>query len=114
MTNRNQVEIGTDELDWEHAEVREGRAHGVVVSVRLDADEAARLRHLAATLGLNMSQVLRQGLADFDPGRERQLLSSRAFTFGGVDWIGTIAVEPPPQGESRTELQPRIREVLPG
>ncbi len=60
MTKNNDLEIGKDELDWSRAEVQEGRPHGVVVSVRLDAHEAGRLRELASTLGLNMSQVSRQ------------------------------------------------------
>jgi Ribbon-helix-helix protein, copG family len=54
------------EMDWEHAEVAEGKPHGVAISVRLDAAEADRLRSLAASLHLNMSQVLRRALAEYD------------------------------------------------
>lgn len=102
--------IDPEELDWEQAEVHEGRPHGTVVSVRMDAAEAERLRTLASQLGLNMSQVLRRALADFEP-QPRALLTWHAFTFGGVDWPMSLRVHPEiPVAESSTELRARIRE----
>jgi hypothetical protein len=87
VTQDNTSEIGLDELDWEEAVVREGRLPGAVVSVRLDPAETARLRHLANSLGMNLSQVLRRALAGFDPdeahSRERPLIVG-AFTYGGT------------------------------
>jgi hypothetical protein len=83
-------------MDWSGAERREGKPTGTVVSVRLHADEAERLRGLAASLELNMSQVLRQALSDFDPASDRfrhaliQYISP--FTFGGGTWIGRRTV----------------------
>jgi predicted transcriptional regulator len=87
MTPENTPKIDPEELDWVEAVVHEGRQPGAVVSVRLDADEAARLRRLAEALGLNVSQVLRRALADYQPDTERGardpvLLS--AFTYGGT------------------------------
>jgi len=79
MTDRE--EIGTEELDWEGSVVHDGRQAGSVVSVRLDAVETARLRRLADGLGLNVSQVLRRALADFQPQPERRVFV--AFTHGG-------------------------------
>lgn len=80
-------EIAPDELDWGRAEVREGRPAGAVVSVRLDAQEVARLHALAATLELTVSQVLRRALAAYDDPnaglreRRRWLIP---HTYGGV------------------------------
>lgn len=86
MTDHNQ-EIGSDELDWEHADVREGRQSAAVVSVRLDNAESARLRALASSLGMNLSQVLRQALAAYDPAGEsaapREVFVA-PFTYGGT------------------------------
>jgi hypothetical protein len=88
MTQNDRPEINTDELDWDNAVVREGRPHGAVVSVRLDPAEAARLRSIAASLGVNLSQVLRRALADYDPtqaARKQRGTASGviAITFGG-------------------------------
>jgi predicted transcriptional regulator len=111
MSERKELEINEDEFDWARARVQEGRPHGTVVSVRLDPDEAARLRELASTLGLNMSQVLRQALAQFPPRREGLLLAWRAWTSGGVDWVREVER---PSDATSTELRPRIRETVSG
>lgn len=80
-------EIRSDELDWSHAVVQEGRAAGAVVSVRLNSSETAHLRRLADSLGLNLSQVLRRALAAYDPeaafAREHVHVLE-AFTYGGT------------------------------
>lgn len=74
-------EIGTAELDWDGSVVHDGRESGAVVSVRLDPGETARLRRLAEELGLNVSQLLRRALAEYQPHTERRVLV--AFTHGG-------------------------------
>ncbi len=108
-------EIKSEDLEWQRAVVQEGRPHGTVISVRLDAGEAERLRRLAETLRLNMSQVLRQALADFDPRVGRAGVTWRPFTFGGVNWPTKVEIDPnEPRAESRTELAPRISETLAG
>lgn len=113
------------EMDWSGAERREGKPTGTVVSVRLDADEAERLRGLAKSLGLNMSQVLRQALSDFNPAsdRVRQALFEyiSPFTFGGATWMGRLTVR---QEDSQEEedlfespsktIDTRVRERIPG
>jgi Ribbon-helix-helix protein, copG family len=85
--SENETNIGSDELDWENAQVHEGRQPGVVVSVRLGPAEAARLRGLADASGLTVSQVIRQALAEFEPKgaqhTERRLFVA-AFTYGGA------------------------------
>jgi Ribbon-helix-helix protein, copG family len=82
------------EMDWEHAEVAEGKPHGVAISVRLDAAEADRLRSLAASLHLNMSQVLRRALAEYDPNPSSSGRPSlhRPFTLGGASWTGVVCL----------------------
>lgn len=88
------------EMDWDAAELRSGRPHGVVVSVRLDSAEADRLRALAAQLDMNMSQVLRRALGSFDSAQAsisdlmKSLItaSMRAYTFGGGTWVGKAHV----------------------
>ena len=86
MTDPRNPEISADELEWSEAVVAEGRQPGTVVSVRLDPDEAARLRQLADTLGLNVSQVMRRALAAFSPSddAQRRHLFLGAFTYGGI------------------------------
>ena len=79
-------EISSEELAWDEASVQEGRRPGAVVSVRLDAEETARLRGFADRFDLNVSQVVRRALADYNPDKaqaaERVFLS--AFTYGGT------------------------------
>ena len=79
-------EISTDELAWDEAVTHEGRRPGAVVSVRLDEDETARLRALAAHLDLNLSQVIRRALAAFETEAERAgtRVVLGAFTYGGT------------------------------
>lgn len=87
MTSENTPQVDPEELDWDEAVVREGRQPGAVVSVRLDADEAARLRSLADVLGLNVSQVLRRALADYRPDTDREAggrVFLSVFTYGGT------------------------------
>jgi hypothetical protein len=43
-----------EQMDWDRAEAREGKPHGVVVSVRLGQAEADQLRTLASDLGLTI------------------------------------------------------------
>jgi predicted transcriptional regulator len=100
-------------------------SHGTVVSVRLDAAEAERLRKVATELQLNMSQVLRRALANFDPeahlqDQVRSTLRAyvRAFTFGGTSFVGRVHVHP--EGEERslefpesTTVDARVRERIP-
>lgn len=79
-------DISSEELAWDEAVVEEGRQPGAVVSVRLDPEEAERLRAMADSLDLNVSQLLRRALAEYSPEKEqkagRVLLS--AFTYGGT------------------------------
>lgn len=95
-----QIDRYREEMDWDRAEAKEGKSHGVVVSVRLDQAEADRLRSIASDLGLTMSQVLRRALASFDataaPQAVKALLSSymTAFTFGGTNFLGHLSVRP--------------------
>lgn len=87
MTPENTPQIDPEELDWAEAVVHEGRQPGVVVSVRLDPVEAARLRSLADTLGLNVSQVVRRALSEYEPENERDTWSPSflpVFTYGGT------------------------------
>lgn len=130
MSGRNQPNARADEtaaskaeMDWDKAERRPGRPAGTVVSVRLDSDETARLHDFAASLGLSMSQVLRQALTSFDPETSSQVSRRWAlspFTFGGAAWIGQVAVME--GSEKRTDLSEspsktidtRVRELLPG
>jgi len=97
-------EIATEDLDWAHAEVREGRPHGTVVSVRLSAAEADRLRDIADHLGLNLSQVLRRALADYEPADDHRqgidVVWSRGFTVANqlptaslVHWLISAVAE---------------------
>lgn len=79
-------EIRTDDLTWDEAVVEEGRRPGSVVSVRLDADETARLRRLAESSGLNLSQVIRRAVAAYE-AEEREPAARvvlGAFTHGGA------------------------------
>jgi len=104
-------------MDWEHAEVAEGKPHGVVISVRLDAEEADRLRSLATNLHLNMSQVLRRALAEYDPnpsGSDWPSLHG-PLTLGGASWTGVVrlieAGEPKSWDRSEsTTIDVRLRE----
>ena len=103
------------EMDLEGAEAREGRAHGAVVSVRLNPDEAARLREIASSMGLNLSQVLRRALEAYEAELAGHSLSLvQAFTFGGVARSpSTLVIRPeqPSVGESGT-VQTRVREKV--
>lgn len=54
-----------EEMDLERAERRPGRPHGVVVSVRLDEDEARQLRSLAEAERRTLSQLVRQAVSSF-------------------------------------------------
>ena len=82
----DRAQIEAEELDWEHAEVHEGRQAASVISVRLSDAEGARLRALANSSGMNISQVLRKALAAYDPARENQSrrVFISAFTYGGI------------------------------
>jgi hypothetical protein len=80
------------EMDLDSPTVQDGRPHGVVVSVRLDAEEAERLRGLAASLDLNMSQVLRRALNAFEPG-EAGTFRLLVRTQGAPDWPTTVAFQ---------------------
>lgn len=83
----DETKIDPDDLDWEHAEVREGRQPASVISVRLDDAETGRLRALADSLGLNVSQVLRRALAAYEPAQENEGAGRAfvtAFTYGGT------------------------------
>lgn len=112
------------EMDWAGVEKREGKPAGTVVSVRLDAEDAERLRTFASSLGLNMSQVLRQALSDFEPTsdrvREALRLYISPFTFGGATWIGQLTVrqedsaERPDLAETPSKtIDTRVRERIP-
>jgi hypothetical protein len=72
VTDDRAIEIDSADVDWDKAEVREGRQPAAVVSVRLSPEEAARLREYAESLGVTVSEVLRQALAAFEPGQGRQ------------------------------------------
>jgi len=103
------------EMDFEHAEVREGSKGGTVVSVRLTANEAARLRGLASSLGLNLSQVLRQALEAFEPKAAHPGHPwTEAFTFGGVaSWPSALRISPEqPESAESTTVRTRIREKV--
>jgi len=82
------TDISPDELAWDEAVVEEGRRPGAVVSVRLDADETARLRALADSLDLNLSQVIRRALAAYEAEAGEHASTERllhaAFTYGGT------------------------------
>jgi hypothetical protein len=118
--SESETTIGSDELDWENAQVHEGRQPGVVVSVRLGPAEAARLRGLADASGLTVSQVIRQALAEFEPNgaqhKERRRLFVAAFTYGGAmssqqqSW--RLVVPQPEQTQLPTE-EDRERSVDP-
>jgi len=86
MTDSSEPSISADELDWKNAEVQEGRQPGVVVSVRLGPAEAARVRVLAESAGLTVSQVIRRALAEYEAqntAREPKVFVA-AFTYGGT------------------------------
>jgi Ribbon-helix-helix protein, copG family len=78
-------DIEPDEVDWANATVHQPQRPQSVVSVRLSAEETARLREISETLGITVSQVLRRALAAYDSGREvaplRRVIVS-AFTYG--------------------------------
>ena len=115
MTERNTPSISSHELDWDEAEVREGRQPGAVVSVRLGPAEAARLRALADSSGLNVSQVIRRALAEFGSKREQrreQKVFVAAFTYGGTmpvmheqgwRWSGPAQMQLP-SGETQSRV----------
>ena len=89
MSEHETNEIATDELAWDEATVEEGRRPGAVVSVRLDPDETAKLRTLADSLGLNLSQVIRRALDTYEPTGDHEVASPErfyvaAFTYGGA------------------------------
>lgn len=124
QSRSDEIDRYRDEMDWDQAESRPGKSHGVVVSVRLDEGEAERLRSLASDLDLNMSQVLRRALASFDPtaGSGRMIKAilayQSAFTFGGANFLGRLSVRP--EGvEGELELsesgtvETRVRERIP-
>lgn len=88
-------EISSEELAWDEAVVHEGRQPGAVVSVRLDAEETARLRGMADRLDLSVSQVLRRALTEYNPDKEQtaEWVVLRPFTYGGTEqawrWVVT-------------------------
>ena len=120
----DEIDRYRDEMDWDQAESRPGKSHGVVVSVRLDKADADRLRSLASDLDLSMSQVVRRALAAFDPnaGAGRMIKSilayQSAFTFGGANFLGRLSVRPE-GAEGELELSEsgtvdaRVRERIP-
>jgi Family of unknown function (DUF6290) len=87
MTDDRTNDINPDELDWEAAEVHEGRQPGAVISVRLGSGEAARVRQYAASSGITVSQVIRQALTEYvstpRESVERKVFVA-AFTYGGA------------------------------
>ena len=130
MTPENTNQIDPEELDWAEAVVQEGREPGAVVSVRLDASEAARLRTLADALGLTVSQVLRRALAEYEPdteGETRDPVFLPAFTYGGTalprgpiwHWVHSAQLQlaagddagtggPPPTGTEPVHIEQRV------
>lgn len=127
----NAHQIVPEELDWAEAVVQEGRHPGTVVSVRLDASEAARLRSLADAIGLNVSQVLRRALAEYEPnteGEARDPVFLPAFTYGGTalphepiwHWVHSAQLQlaagddagtggPLPTGTEPVHIEQRVR-----
>ncbi len=107
-----------DQMDWENAEVVQGKPHGVVISVRLDAAEAEHLRTVASDLHLNMSQVMRRALAAFDPQGHivQELPIFGPITVGGAAWTGSVSVRPAGEAVEQwtrpesTTIDTRVRE----
>jgi hypothetical protein len=100
--------IGSDELDWENAQVHEGRQPGAVVSVRLGPAEATRLRGLAVASGLTVSQVIRMALAEFEPQPAEHAgkkLFVSAFTYGGALPVSQLSWRVVTSAAAQTRLQ---------
>lgn len=87
MSDERRIEIAADELDWDAAEVQEGRQPAVVISVRFGSTEAARLRAHADAAGLTVSQIVRKALAEYEARAEeasKRKVFVSAFTYGGT------------------------------
>jgi hypothetical protein len=82
------------EVDLEHAVGRPGKPHGVVVSVRLDEDEAQQLRSLAETERRTLSQLVRQAVSSYlaSPSVDRRI-ADLPRTSGGGSAFGEIRIQ---------------------
>jgi hypothetical protein len=82
-----------EEMDLEHAVRRPGRPHGVVVSVRLDEDEAQQLRDLAKLERRTLSQLVRQAVSSYlaSPTSGRRV-ADMPHTSGGGSATGQITI----------------------
>ncbi len=81
-----------DEMDLDAATPRAGRPHGSVVSVRLEPDEAKRVRRIAEAEGLTLSQVMRRALAAYVPADPSPAGSA---VYGGGHAHGRIQITAP-------------------
>jgi Ribbon-helix-helix protein, copG family len=81
------------EMDLEHAVRRPGRPHGVVVSVRLEEEEARQLRDLAKRERRTLSQLVRQAVSSYlsSPTGARRI-ADVPRTSGGGSAAGQITI----------------------
>lgn len=82
-----------DEMDFDRAVRRPGKPHGVVVSVRLDEDEARELRSLAETEQRTLSQLVRQAVSTYlsSPAADSRV-ADLPRTSGGGSAAGPIRI----------------------